>query len=279
MLVPGDPVSQRPRIRRLRGQGSFRTLPLLAVSVVLSACLATQAQESRSTTPQPSPESSRPTTSATPSPRPSAAGTPTPQPSATQTGTPAATAAAATFPAGCFDIREATEEDQPAEMVVAEDLRDRLPIPDPVFSEPMAYVGTSLTSGLGAAYLDALEACIGADRASMRFGWTQGGSTLGVIPMGLEVDGYSGWQLAVIAIDGNALIPDLRSRLEIGEHDGWTYLYSPDGFAVTASAETLYLMQMFCCVDPGVGSELPTFEEVINDYLDRTRAEPAPMPQ
>jgi hypothetical protein len=162
-------------------------------------------------------------------------------------------------------------------MVVAEGLRDRLPIPHPVVSEPMAYVGTSLTSGLGAAYLDALEACTGADRASMRFGWTQGGSVLGVIPMGLEVDGYSGWELAAFAIDGNALIPDLRSRLEVSEHGDWIYLFSPDGFAVTASTETLYLMQMFCCFDAGAG-DLPSFQEVVNDYLDRTRAEPAAMP-
>jgi hypothetical protein len=36
-------------------------------------------------------------------------------------------------------------------------------------------------------------------------------------------------------------------------------------------------MQMFCCVDAGPTSDLPSFEELINEYLDRTPAEPAVM--
>lgn len=143
----------------------------------------------------------------------------------------------------------------------------------------MAFVGTSLADGtIGGGYLAAFKSCSGADLANMRFGWVQFGETLGVIPMGVEIDGYTGWELAAMMIDENALDPELRSRLTLGEHDGWDYLYT-EGLALTASSTTLYIMQGFCCVDVGGDTaDLPTFPEIINDYLDRTNDSPAPVP-
>jgi hypothetical protein len=165
-------------------------------------------------------------------------------------------------------------------MVTAQALRDRLPKLDGPRSEPEAYVGTSLVDAtLGSAYLDAFQACSGADRGDMRFGWVDGGTTLGVVPMGVEVDGYTGWELAAMLIDGNAFDPNLRSKLAVREHAGWDYL-STEGLTLSASESTLYMMQSFCCVEStGGDTEVPTYDEVVHDYLERINDSPAAIPE
>ena len=200
----------------------------------------------------------------------SSSDTPTPEPS------PSASVAAAVEP-GCFDLTASTGTTAPMpSMVPAEELRNRLPILSPAFSQRMAFIGSSLTDGgIASIYVSAFQACSGAGRASIRFGWVKGGEEAGVVPMAVEINGYTGWQLAAMMIDGNAQDPTLRSRLTFGAHHGWEYLYT-DSLALSASSTTLYLMQAFCCVD-ATRTDTFSFEQVVNDYLDRTNDTPAPM--
>ncbi len=163
-------------------------------------------------------------------------------------------------------------------MVPAEELRSRLPILDSPLSQRMAFIGTSLTDGgIASIYVSAFQACSGGGRASIRFGWVTRGEIAGVVPMAAEITGYSGWELAAMVIDGNAQDPALRSELTFGAHRGWEYLYT-DSLALTASPTTLYIMQAYCCVD-ATRADTYRFDEVVNDYLDRTNDSPAPMPK
>jgi hypothetical protein len=181
---------------------------------------------------------------------------------------------------GCFAISVNTEPRKPGALITAQALQDRLPKLDAPRSEPEAYVGTSLGVGtLGSAYLDAFQACTGADLGNMRFGWVDQGTKLGIEPMGVEVDGYTGWELAAVLIDDNAFDPDLRSKLGVREHAGWDYL-STEGLSVTASETTLYIMQTFCCVEStGDEANTPTYDEVVRDYLERINDAPARIPE
>jgi hypothetical protein len=171
------------------------------------------------------------------------------------------------------------EAAQSTNLVTADELRDRLPLLPSAFAERMAYVGDSLpAASLGRAYLGAFASCTGADLSTMRFGWVDGGTTLGTIPLAVEIDGYSGWDLATIWVQGNASSPNLRRELSLGEHDGWQYLYV-EGLALTAGATTLHIAQQFCCVDWfGDPADIPSFEEIVDGYLDVTPDSPAPMP-
>ncbi len=244
---------------------------VVAIGVALSAC---DGRGTATLSPAPGATSSSPpvaTTVPTPTATPSLSATPTPEPS------PSTTEAAAVEP-GCFDLTASTGTPAPMpSMVPTATLRNRLPILDPVFSQRMAFIGSSLTDGgIASIYVSAFQACSGAGRASIRFGWVKGGEDAGVVPMAVEINGYSGWQLAAMMIDGNAQDPALRSRLTLGAHHGWEYLYT-DSLALSASSTTLYIMQAFCCVD-ATGTDTFSFEQVVNDYLDRTNDTPAPMP-
>lgn len=175
----------------------------------------------------------------------------------------------------CFIEGMQQPEGEPMEPVEAEDLASRLPWLSPM-SDRNAWVGSSLTSGFGGAYVNGFEVCLGADPATIRWGRSGLGSVLGVLPMAAQVDGFTGAELAAVLIEG--LLPaEQLAALETREHDGWTYRYVPDwGFAVTASADTVFWMQAFCCVDgTDDDAELPTFEEIIEHYLDETHDEPA----
>jgi hypothetical protein len=196
--------------------------------------------------------------------------------SPTASPNPSATAAAdISVAAGCFTKGIRQPEGEPVQRIEAPDLANRLPFLS-ALSDRNAWVGSSLTAGLEGAYVNGFETCLDADPATIRWGHSTVGSSLGVIPMGAQVDGYTGPQLAEVLI-GGFLGPEQFAALETREHDGWTYLYVPDwSFAVTASADTVYWMQSFCCVDVmDDDAELPTFEEIIEHYLDNIFDKPA----
>jgi len=194
---------------------------------------------------------------------------PTPSPDPTPTHAPEGGG----LPEGCFSDGLERESDAPPEdLVIAEDLERRLPLPG-VFSEPHAWVGSSANE----LFVSAFAECTGADPATIRFGTVSGGLTLGAIPFAIQIDGYTGAQLAPILLEG-MLHPEQRESMVIGHHDRWAYLMHESGFAVTASADTLYWIQLFCCVDiMNPDAELPSFKDIVHDYLDRTDDEPGPM--
>ncbi len=177
---------------------------------------------------------------------------------------------------GCFlEGAQETAEPKPSiEPIVAEDLRDRL-FSLGVFSEPIAYVGSSYQDGLGLAFVRGFAACTGADTSAIRFGAVEGGATLGIIPMAAQVDGFTGPQLAEVMVRG-FLTDEQRVEIRTDRHRGWVYRWLPTGIAVTASADTVYWFQQFCCVEVGEDtSDLPTLTEIFHDYLDRINDEPA----
>jgi hypothetical protein len=48
---------------------------------------------------------------------------------------------------------------------------------------------------------------------------------------------------------------------------------------VTASEHTVYFMQAFCCVDYAEPNpDIPTIDEIVEQYLDAIADEPARMP-
>ena len=203
-------------------------------------------------------------------------GTPPPSPSASPSPTPSAEPTHVTAVAEeCFfeGLQQPAAAGEQGELVAADDLRARLPTLHSFFA-PEAYVGSSLTSSLGGAYVNGFEACLGADPATIRWGTTRGSDTLGVILFGAQVDGYTGPELADVIVEGS-FPPNDPATLRTAEHGGWSYRTNDGGFAVTASADTVYWMQQFCCVDPGPDAELPTFDEIIHVYLDAIIDEPA----
>jgi len=221
--------------------------------------------------------SPRPTASATASPpEPSATATPEPSSSpiptasAEPTESPPPAAYPGALPDGCFtDGFLAPSPEEPPGLIVAPDLRDRLPLPH-WSSEPYAVVGSSDPD----LFVAAFAACTGADPATIRFGGVNGGSTHGVIPFAIQVDGYTGWELADIFIDGY-LFPEQRAELQTGEHDGWTYRWLDWSIAITASADTLYWMWVAPCCYEGGDGQRPSFEAVIDSYLELINDEPA----
>jgi hypothetical protein len=205
-------------------------------------------------------------------------GSPPPSPPPTPTAYPtpslmAASPSGGAVTEGCFFEGLGQPEVEGTEPIVAEDLAARLPLLDPV-AEPGAWVGSSLTSSLGGAYVNGFEACLGADPATIRFGTTRGRNTVGIALLAAQVDGYSGRELADVMVAGAHPDADMET-LRVREHAGWTYRTSDAGFAVTASEDTVYWMQQFCCVDPGPDADLPTFDEVVRDYLEAIIDEPA----
>lgn len=201
--------------------------------------------------------------SATPSVSPS----PSPSPTASAEPTHVTTVAERCF----FTGLGRPAESPPADVVAAEGLAARLP--DIGSYPPEGYVGSSLTSSVGGAYVNGFEECLGVDPATIRLGMTRGGA-LGVILFGGQVDGYTGPELADVIVDGT-YPPNDPATLRTAEHDGWTYRTNDVGFAVTASDDTVYWMQEFCCVDPDPGAGLPTFDEIVRDYLEAIVDEPA----
>jgi hypothetical protein len=207
----------------------------------------------------------RPTPS--PSPRPS----PTPSPSPSPTGSAARDG---WIPHGCFrDGLSQEVEGPPGELIVAEDLKRRMPLPSH-WSEAYAWVGSSANE----LFVSAFAACTGADPATIRVGTVSGGLTLGAVPFAIQVDGYTGAELVPILLDGY-FHPEQQDVLVTGHHGDWTYVMHEEGFAVTASADTLYWIQVFCCVDiMDPDADLPSFKDIVHDYLDLTNDEPGPMP-
>ena len=172
---------------------------------------------------------------------------------------------------GCFAEGMRLPQGQPTDPIVAEDLRSRLPFLS-ALSDANAWVGSSLTTGLAGAYVNGLEVCLDVDPATIRFGHVSVGTTLGVMPMAAQVDGFTGPELADVIVAG-LLTPDEIALLSTAEHDGWTYRFVDWKLAVTASDDTVYWMQPFCCVN--VIADLPSFEGIIREYLDATVDEPA----
>jgi hypothetical protein len=175
---------------------------------------------------------------------------------------------------GCFLEGAELPERKPTPPIVAKDLRDRLPYLG-YFSEPGAYVGSSITEGLGVGYVNGFIACTGADPDHIRYGAVSVGATLGVIPMAAQVDGWTGPQLAEVLLYG--YVPaEKRADLQLATHDGWTYWFADWHIGIAASSDTVYWFQPFCCVDVGEDAEdLPTFQEIIEDYLDLINDRPA----
>lgn len=199
---------------------------------------------------------------------PSASPSPSPSPTASAEPTHVTTVAERCF----FTGLGRPAESPPADVVASEGLAARLPDMGGSLP-PEGYVGSSLTSSVGGAYVNGFEECLGVDPATIRLGMTRGGR-LGVILFAAQVDGYTGPQLADVIVDGT-YPPNDPATLRAAEHDGWTYRTNDVGFAVTASDDTVYWMQEFCCVDPDPGVDLPTFEEIVREYLEAIVDEPA----
>ena len=166
------------------------------------------------------------------------------------------------LPPGCFSDG-LSRESEVKEPIVAEDLQRRLPVPH-WSSEAVALVGSS-ANGL---FVSAFSACTRADPANIRWGTVSGGVEM--IPQAVQVDGFSGAQLAEIMLAGY-LPPEHRVALEIGRHAGWTYLYLDQQFAITASADTVYWYWVPpCCYEGPIFTD-HTFVDVLHRYLDLTR--------
>ena len=176
--------------------------------------------------------------------------------------------------AGCFLKGSELPERKPKPPVVAQDLQDRLPLLG-YFSEPAAYVGSGITEGLGLGYVNGFISCTGADPEHIRYGAVSVGSTLGVIPMAAQVDGWTGPQLADVLLHG--YVPaEQRATMREARHNGWTYRWSDWNIGIAASRDTVYWFQPFCCVDVGEDAEdLPTFREIIEEYLELINDRPA----
>ena len=171
------------------------------------------------------------------------------------------------WPPGCFS-EGLSHEDESNEPIVAEDLLRRLPVPS-YWSEPVAYVGSSANR----LFVSAFAACTGADPATIRWGGVNGGLTSGTFPQGLQIDGFTGPELAEILLDGY-LHPQQREALETGHHNGWTYRYLDRQFAIIASADTVYWYWVWPCCYEGPIFVDHTFVDVIHEYLDLTRDVP-----
>ena len=238
-----------------RGTGSGQLYQAPAVAATATPAATTSATSTPTDAPTPTASPSR---------------QPTPSPDPTLEAEPPERSG---IPEGCFSDGLQRESDAPAEdLIVAEDLQRRLPLPGN-FSEPHAWVGSSANE----LFVSAFAECTRADLATIRFGTVSGGLTLGAIPFAIQIDGYTGAQLAPILLDG-MFHPEQRESLVIGHHDGWAYLMHESGFAVTASADTLYWIQLFCCVDiTDPDADLPSFTDIVHDYLDRIDDEPGPM--
>jgi hypothetical protein len=174
---------------------------------------------------------------------------------------------------GCFktgsERQAAADAVEPIELP---ELAARLP-DFSAHTDPEAYVGSSFTGGLGAAYVGGFAECTGVDESGIRFGHSTIGAVMGVVPMAIQVDGVTGPELVEILI--GALPAENVRLLRDGEYEGWSYRFT-EGFAVTASPDTLYLMQQFCCVDVmDENADIPTFEEIVLEYLSRFVDEPA----
>jgi hypothetical protein len=237
----------------------------------------------------------QPTPSATvraavdPTPAPSATATPpataspilapSPSPTAEPSGEPRASPSATPIgilPEGCFSegflVPSAEEELEP---VVVPNLRDRLPLPHPWLSTPYAWVGSSLTDGFGEIFVNAFAACTGVDPSAIRYGAVSGGLTSGVLPQAIQVDGFTGPELADTLVEGY-LWPQQIAELRTGTHDGWSYRYVDWFIAVTASADTVYWFWVFPCCYGNEGEDRPDFRDVVHEYLERVDDEPAP---
>jgi hypothetical protein len=231
------------------------TYPPATSTPVVSAVAATTADP----TPSPTQRAGSPTPSATSTPIATASPGPTPEP------------ITAGLPEGCFAdgfIREGDWTDP----IVADGLLRRLPVPH-WSSEPQALVGSSANS----LFVSAFAECTGADPAAIRWGSVNGGLIGGTFPQAIQVDGYTGPQLAQILVEGY-LHPQQREALEEGQHAGWTYLHLDQTFAVTASADTVYWYWVWpCCYEGPLFSD-QSFAEVVETYLDLTNDEPVAWP-
>jgi hypothetical protein len=177
----------------------------------------------------------------------------------------------ADLPEGCFSeglVREGEWTDP----IVAEDLLRRLPVPDR-WSEPQALVGSSANT----LFVSAFAECTGADPAAIRWGSVNGGLLEATFPQAIQVDGYTGPQLARILVD-DYLHPEQREALEVGQHAGWTYRYLDRTIAITASADTVYWYWVWpCCIEGPLFAER-TFTDVVHTYLDLTNDMPVAWP-
>ena len=107
------------------------------------------------------------------------------------------------------------------------------------------YVGSSANR----LFVSAFAACTGADPATIRWGGVNGGLTSGTFPQAIQIDGFTGPELAQIFVDGY-LHPEQRAALEVGQHAGWTYRYLDKLIAITASPDTLYWYWVWpCCYE------------------------------
>lgn len=208
----------------------------------------------------------------TPEPRPS----PTPVPSVSASASPSPTEAPSDPADGCFAQGVSGPEGDGAELLVAESLLAKLPeVMDGAVVERWAYVGSSVQSGLLGAYVRGFAQCTRADPSAIRFGFARGASSLGHDLMAIEVDGFSGEELADMFITGTSG-PQLLAALQEEAQAGWTYQTDSESFIVTAGPQTAYWIKWFCCVDPFGAEDLPTFDEIVLSYLDNINDEPAP---
>jgi len=175
------------------------------------------------------------------------------------------------LPDGCFSEGLAREGEW-TDPIVAEGLLRRLPVPH-WSSEPQALVGSSANT----LFVSAFAECTGANPAAIRWGSVNGGLIEATFPQAIQVDGYTGPQLAQILTDGY-LHPQQREALEAGQHAGWTYRYLEGTIAITASADTVYWYWVWpCCIEGPLFAER-TFTDVIHTYLDLTNDTPVAWP-
>lgn len=257
-------------------------LGAIAAGAVLGVIVSAAGRGLATATPSPA-TTSPPHTAvavATADPTPTASSTPTtatsepsasPSPASRTSPSPSPQQVAAGLPEGCFSdgfLREGEWTDP----IIAEDLLRRLPVPS-YWSEPQALVGSSANS----LFVSAFAECTGADPATIRWGSVNGGLTSGTFPQAIQVDGYTGPELAQILIDGY-LHPEQREALDVGHHAGWTYRYLDATIAITASADTVYWYWVWpCCYEGPLFTE-HTFVDVVHQYLDLTNDVPVAWP-
>ena len=234
------------------GRGLAGPAPSLSPSVVAAASVE--------------PASPPPTRSSTP--EPSEAPSPSPVATASASPDPSLVPAQAGLPEGCFSEGLVREDDAAREPIIAKDLQRRLPLPS-YWSEPTAVVGSSANR----LFVSAFAACTGADPAHIRWGGVNGGLISGTFPQAVQVDGFTGPELARILLDGY-LHPEQRAALEVGHHAGWTYRFLDERFAVTASRDTVYWYWVWPCCYEGPLFQEQSFVEVIHTYLDLTNDDP-----
>jgi hypothetical protein len=195
-----------------------------------------------------------------------------PSPTSTPWPTPSIGPGDIGLPDGCFSEGLLHEGEPADELIVAEDLQRRLPLPG-LWSEATALVGSSANS----LFVSAFAECTGADPAEIRWGTVNVGLLEATAPQAVQVDGYSGPELAQILVDGY-LHPQQRAALETGQHAGWTYRYLDKTIAITASADTVYWYWVWPCCYEGPLFVERTFVDVIHEYLDLTYDDPVPWP-